>query len=172
MEYSIEYSIWDICSCWSRVQDSQPNKSVEKISHPWARVLNHPDDNAVSHTKTVDTCHVSTCNVQFWWLDPMCFTASFEIRVFPKIVVPQTGWFIMDILIKMDDLGVKFLETPIWHRKPPPKKTVDLIPKWHNLIRLTWCPLDQRRTHKLRCLRLGVPRCPTKTRDDFTLTRE
>ena len=35
--------------------------------------------------------------------------------VFPKIVVPQNGWFMMENLIKMDDLGVPlFLETPIW----------------------------------------------------------
>jgi len=33
--------------------------------------------------------------------------------MFPKIVVPQNGWFIKENLIKMDDLGVPlFLETP------------------------------------------------------------
>ena len=40
------------------------------------------------------------------------------IWVFPKIGVPQNGWFIMEKPknpIKMDDLGVPlFLETPIW----------------------------------------------------------
>ena len=46
---------------------------------------------------------------------PPFITVANTIWMFPKIVVPQNGWFILEVPIKMDDLGVPlFSETPIW----------------------------------------------------------
>ena len=46
-----------------------------------------------------------------WVISP---TYKWDILVFPKIVVPQNGWFTMENPIRMDDLGVPlFLETSI-----------------------------------------------------------
>ena len=59
-----------------------------------------------------------------------------HIWMFPKIGVPQNGWFIMETPIKMDDLGVPlFLETPFVQNR----SVNALIPELSSLLYRRGC---------------------------------
>ena len=64
-------------------------------------ILKHPLLKKCNHSPPECRVLISCQSIRYIW-------------AFPKIEIPQNGWFIMENPIRMDDLGVPlFSETPI-----------------------------------------------------------
>ena len=60
---------------------------------------------------------VSTNGGEICWISNHHREEKMIIWMFPKMLVPQNGWFIMETLLKVDDLGYPyFWKHPIWFK--------------------------------------------------------
>ena len=76
-----------------------------------------PSQNSHAHVRNKNFSRVDLSKVKIDGTTPWEVCTGLMMWVFPKIGVPQNGWFMMENPIKMDDLGVPlvsetFMYTP------------------------------------------------------------
>ena len=142
----MKYSYWSLMNRYQKLTMNLPvlfsllvffkNLVSSNSAHPhsWVTSFTTSICASLQHAKerqkgvaTPPHLRLKVCHCVMAWSKPLVVCLKSTMWVFPKIGVPQNGWFILKNPIKMDDLGVPlFSETPMfcWGSLSPSFSTV------------------------------------------------
>ena len=135
---------WNVHQTWSfqrfdSFDHTADNKPEFSANVKWKEVGKNSRKNMLALHKSIPPMKMEVEYDITWEMERLSLKRNhlfkMSMRVFPKIVVPQNGWFIMENPIKMDDLGVPlFLAAPMIMGVTPCSHDFDLGPGFDNVF--------------------------------------
>ena len=107
IQLSFDFCFEKIMSIFFKTPKSNATLSQAHLLHS----QKYPKNPVKLQEPIAERCGISIGHLSGWQLNQPIWKILIKMRifpkwVFPKIGVPQNGWFIMEKPIKMDDLGV------------------------------------------------------------------